>query len=369
MSWAAASEPVYGPTAPGGAEPALQYRQPASTTTVLTDFPRILADYRLRANATDYFIDRDGIEPVDDVTFSVGSVINVQLGPFFRAYAASTDELFPTDDFYYNLTAIDRNEQETVGDALQVAGFLRGADAVDRILSLGFRPAVFFGDSSRLNVYIPFVTYERREVRGSFVAERDTFNREMDLVAPAGEQFNIVDDQTIVSLQWGNDPRYSAFSQYRLRDEASDSFIDDISFFFAVDIIEYESDVFDNIDDTTAELGREEFSGYALRGGGRRQPREAGLFFTPGFEAAIYGGDRAGLRAGGYLGAFFNSGKTCNFGCVSFSMTLGGFYDESDFTEENSDQTPLGENRRMNEFETVFTRWSAEATASVSIRF
>ncbi len=338
--------------------------------------PLILLDYRLRASATNYFIDREEIEAVDDVTYSVGSVINVKIGPIFRAYAASSDSLFPDDaDFFSNLSVVGEETPQAVKDAQNLSGAIGKAEQFNRVLSFGLRPTVFFGEATPLNAFIPYVTYERRQVTGAFVSERDTQDIDGIIVAPAGQAFNITDEQTIISLQWGSDPRYSAFADYKLLAEGYSERTTDAAFFISLDYIQYDSDLFANQEDGTALITRDDFSSYGLRGGWRPQPKDAGFFFAPGVELGVNGSifegdsDRSGVRAGGYLGAFFLSGDTCTYGCVSFSMTLGGFYDESDFTDPDTGTTPLGGNRLEGEFETVFTRWSAEATANLSIYF
>ncbi len=319
------------------------------------------AQYQAMARLTDYTLDREGINTVDETNFSTGFRAFAELAGLARAYAFSTDSLFPDEDTVFQSRFGSRDPEEIDPDS----------ESLQQILGVGVTIAAFVARfNPEIAARIPTAVYERRVTRGRFTSDRDVIDDADLLIAAANERFTISDNAEVFALQWGFDPRFTASPLYI--DESADG--GRIHQYYALEYVQYESEVFDNIDDATARISILESESYGLRGGMRYEfLGDDGLtgrsYWSLGADAGFAVGDRTHLRAGAYVGHFLQSASDCVYqGCISFSITLGAFIDQTDFADDEGGPETNG-GREIGEFETVSTNWALEATAGLSVKF
>ncbi|MEL6364368.1 MAG: hypothetical protein AAFR11_05970 [Pseudomonadota bacterium] len=310
-------------------------------------------DYRSRYAEIGYEanIFNDTLTPVEDRITQTGSDLRVRVTPFISAYVSVSDELFPDrafDSEFY---------EASTPDAARDLGYAAAA------FGILVKPLPF-------NVAVPAVTYERRNFRGDFTTDIDMRDEAGGLIAPEGGALELSDEQTWISLQWGDDPRYSVLGVDASGARVSDrNYNGENAFQVSFNLTWVQSDSlffeFDD-DDAFAVLRNIETSsfnaGLALRSDFYRSDNS--LFIASwGIETSlpIYG-ERSLPRFGGYLGAYVTPVNKR----VSFGTTVGAYTLISD-----SEYGGLLGGDRISEadnFGTIELKSGFELTAGLAIR-
>ncbi len=326
-----------------------------ATTLIATSFSSVVSaaepgkwlsfDYRARYVSTDIRSnDDDIVTPVESTVTTVGSDIDVRITPFFRAYVSLADEFWPDESIF---DAEFRESQDPAG--AQEGRYIATA------IGLAVRPLPN-------ELLAPSFSYERRNISGDYRASRPLTNESGSVVTNSGSVVELYDEQTVLSLQWGDNPRYSGIGRDAFGDLSSESAA---QMMLAVDWIQSTALFYEfNAGDATAQLVERDTNSFGYSLVARYNITDEGAPYLFAFGAEIestLGGDREFFKIGGYLGAYFIPVTDR----LSVGATVGAFWTPSDSWQLYG----LGGETGFDVGGTIETNFALDATFGASLRF